>query len=315
MKWIILVFVLVTVTIFATPIKKDSNKKNPTTVKKTVVRKTVIKKHIAKINVVKKQNASKTTATKITPKKPVYNCIVPGLPMSTVKNLDPALFDVMLRHGDLAKKEIALTFDDGPKKGDTQQILDILKKHNAKATFFVVGEKALNQQAVILQMRKDGHTIGNHTYHHPILANMSFNQINDEIVDCGFAIEKITGKAPRYFRPPGGDFDERVVMSAVSAGYQIALWNVAPRDHECKSAKELTERIVSHISGGSIVLLHVGMPFTVEALPAVLTHLHNKGYSFVSLDQMFPLVQPGSAKKDKKTARKTDKTKMTEVKR
>ncbi|MEI6521300.1 MAG: polysaccharide deacetylase family protein, partial [bacterium] len=145
--------------------------------------------------------------------------------------------------------------------------------------------------------------------------NMSLDQINNEIIDCGLTIEKITGKMPRYFRPPGGDFDERVVMSAISAGYQIALWNVAPRDHECTSAKLLTERIISHTSSGSIVLLHVGMPFTVDALPGVLSKMEKRGYKFVSLDQMFPLAQSGKVKTDKKTAKKIEKPKEIEVKR
>jgi peptidoglycan/xylan/chitin deacetylase (PgdA/CDA1 family) len=331
MKWIILLLIILVVAVNAEPAKIDADKKVPAVakpvivnpvVKKAVFKKAVVKKAVAKktivnkpIVAVKKTVVKKPLDNKFVVKKKSYNCVVPGLPMSTVKNLDPALFEVMLRHGDLAKKEIALTFDDGPKPGDTQKILAILKKYNAKATFFVVGEKAMNQQAVILQMQKEGHTVGNHTYHHPVLANMSMDQINNEIIDCGLTLDKIIGKSPRYFRPPGGDFDERVVMSAISAGYQIALWNVAPRDHECKSAKQLTDRIVSHTSSGSIVLLHVGMPFTIDALPGVLIKMQRKGFKFVSLDQMFPLVQPGKVKVDKKTATKIGKPKGNEVKR
>ena len=195
--------------------------------------------------------------------------------------------DGVVWHGDLAKKEIALTFDDGPKPEYTEKLLAILRQYDVKATFFVVGVKTLLYPEIVRQIVAEGHSVGNHTFHHPMLANLPNADMTMEIIEGGNAIKAVTGKTPRFFRPPGGGFDQRVYQSEIAAGYTMVMWNVNPRDCACEDAVVLQERILSHAGNGSIVLMHVGKQTTMDALPGVITTLRAQGYRFVTLDEMF----------------------------
>lgn len=191
-----------------------------------------------------------------------------------------------LMHGDRARKQIALTFDDGPHPGYTAQILSILKKYGVRATFFVVGKQAEQYPDLLRQQAEAGHSIGNHTYHHVNLTRIPPMDVAAEIKACGEAIQSITGKAPHLFRPPGGDYDRNVAEVAEALGYWIVLWTDDPGDYANPPPQVLEERLFGRLGNGGIILLHDGIAETITLLPRLIEYLQAKGYQLVTVDEM-----------------------------
>lgn len=188
--------------------------------------------------------------------------------------------------GDPTVKEIAITFDDGPHPGFTPKILAILKKFNAKATFFVVGEKAEQYPGLVRQELAAGHSVGNHTYHHVNLTRVPADYVPVEIKACGDVLKDITGKAPHLFRPPGGDYDKDVALGAAGLGYTTVLWTDDPGDYASPGDKVIKARLLRNIDSGGIVLIHDGIRQTIDVLPDILKYLQDQGYKFVTVDEM-----------------------------
>ncbi|HEY3416089.1 MAG TPA: polysaccharide deacetylase family protein [Armatimonadota bacterium] len=189
-------------------------------------------------------------------------------------------------HGDTGKKWIALTFDDGPHPKFTPRILALLKQYHAKATFFVVGEMAEKYPDLVRAEIAAGHSVGNHTYHHVNLTKILEGDVATEIKACGEVLQKINGRAPRLFRPPGGDYDQGVAEAAEALGYTIVLWTDDPGDYAQPGDKVIASRILAHIHPGGIILIHDGIQQTIDVLPQILTYLQKQGYQFVTIDQM-----------------------------
>jgi peptidoglycan/xylan/chitin deacetylase (PgdA/CDA1 family) len=188
--------------------------------------------------------------------------------------------------GDPSKKQVALTFDDGPHPAWTPKLLAVLKKYHVKATFFVVGMRAEKNPELIRQEVADGHCIANHTYHHNRLAKDPVAMVSAEIQQCSAVIKQITGKAPRFFRPPGGTFDTQVTDTVDSLGYLTVLWTVNTGDFERPTAQVIEDRALRGVRNGAIFLFHDGVPQTIEALPEIITKLRAQGYEFVTIDEM-----------------------------
>jgi len=184
------------------------------------------------------------------------------------------------------RKLIALTFDDGPHQNYTPQLLRILKERNVKATFFVVGVMAERYPYLIRAEFRSGHTIGNHTYHHPKLSEMAPMEISHEINTCGDAIERITGIKPRYFRPSGGNYNGEVVSIVKSLGYKMVLWTLNSEDIANLGVTRIVSRIEQRSSNGGIILLHDGVEQTIAALPSIIDVLRSRGYEFVTIDEL-----------------------------
>ncbi len=191
-----------------------------------------------------------------------------------------------LMHGDLRRRQVALTFDDGPHPGYTIRILEILKKYNARATFFLVGEQAERYPYLVRAEVAAGHVVANHTYHHVNLNKIPFEAIATEIKACGQVLRDITGKTPSFFRPPGGDYDREVARVVDALGYTMVLWTVNPGDYEMPTSQTLKARVLNHISRGGIVLLHDGIQQTIDILPDLLTYLKSRGYELVTVEDM-----------------------------
>ncbi|WP_139187782.1 polysaccharide deacetylase family protein [Bacillus tuaregi] len=198
-------------------------------------------------------------------------------PESTVRNLDPA------------EKYIALTFDDGPSPQVTPRILETLKQHGAKATFFMLGSRVQYYPELAKQVAAEGHEIGNHTGSHPNLSKLNEEQIKQEIVGASQIIEEVIGLSPAYFRPPYGVYNPIVEKVAFEHNSPIVLWSVDSLDWKNRNPEGVNQLVKDTISPGSIVLLHDIHSSTADALPLLMTELKKEGYQFVTVTELLSL--------------------------
>ena len=185
--------------------------------------------------------------------------------------------------------KIAITFDDGPHPKETDKILEVLEKYNAKATFFVVGKHVNWYTSSVVRASKAGHEIGNHTYTHPDISTLSKQQIKDEIKKCEDIIVQKTGKKPTLFRPPFGNYDENTLNQiSKEMGYKIILWSgVDAKDWKNPNPNQIADKIIDSVKSGDIILLHdYGTENTVKALDIILFSLTKTGYKFVTVSEL-----------------------------
>ncbi len=191
------------------------------------------------------------------------------------------------------QKVIALTFDDGPWNKTTEQILDILKKHNIKVTFFVVGQHLNERQEIGKKIVEAGHVMANHTWNHPAKkSKMSPDRIKSEIGRTADLIYKITGRTTNLFRPPGGVLVNGLADYAKERKHTVVLWSADSVDWYYRSAQEITKRILNKASNGGIALLHDGggpRDHVVEALPNIIAGLKKQGYEFVTIPELLTM--------------------------
>ncbi|MWC26886.1 polysaccharide deacetylase family protein [Paenibacillus sp. MMS18-CY102] len=187
---------------------------------------------------------------------------------------------------------IALTFDDGPNPAQTNEILDLLKQHEAKCTFFVVGKRVKAFPDVARRIVAEGHEIANHTYHHTYFqAPSSERQVQEELELTEQAIVQATGQHSVLFRPPGGMFDERLVTVANGMGLKPVLWSwhQDTKDWIRPGVYRITNKVLRNAHHGDIVLFHdfvVGKSQTKQALETILPELHKRGYQFVTVSEL-----------------------------
>ncbi|MFA5840510.1 MAG: polysaccharide deacetylase family protein [Candidatus Margulisiibacteriota bacterium] len=180
-------------------------------------------------------------------------------------------------------KTIYLTFDDGPDPINTPIFLDILKKYNVKATFFVLGRKAEKNPAIIKRIKDEGHILGNHTFNHIDGTVKSKKTIERDLERTHNIIRQACGVNVTLFRPPYGYFDWRVYNAASDRGYQIVLWTFDVCDWEVYDPKEYLKTVNENLSDGAIILLHDGGPSRealIEALPQIIEQIKAKGFQF-----------------------------------
>lgn len=196
----------------------------------------------------------------------------------------PALAGVNCR----ARPCLAITFDDGPEPTITPQILDILARYNAKATFFVIGRQVPGQEGLLQRMRHEGHEIGNHSWSHPDLSGLPPEAVTDQLQATQRAIAAAGVPVPRLLRPPYGAVND---MMASHNRLTIVRWNVDPEDWKPTNPEAIAAHIIAHAHPGAIVLLHDIRPQAVIALEKVLLTLHGQ-YQFVTASQVLGL-SPG----------------------
>lgn len=194
---------------------------------------------------------------------------------------------VVIRHGNLQQKEIALTFDAGSDLIGIE-VLDSLKKHNAKATFFLEGAWVDHYPKHAKRIADEGHEIGNHTYSHPRATEISSSALIQDIQKGERAIEAVTGVSPRpYFRFPYGAFNNATLEAVAKAGYPYSVqWTLDTRDWEHPEADVIVDRIMAGASNGDIILMHIGGKNTAEAVEKAIPLLKNKGYQLVTLSEL-----------------------------
>jgi peptidoglycan-N-acetylglucosamine deacetylase len=218
-------------------------------------------------------------------KEKVYQS-VPALLAQHKAELAQGLKFGKLMRGNSLKKQIAITFDDGPHPKYTPQLLAILRQHQVKATFFVVGEMAEKYPELIQAEIADGHLVGNHTYHHVNLTKIPVGYVATEIQACGDVVKNITGRFPHTFRPPGGDYNPQVAEIVDALGYTMILWTDDPGDYASPGEKVIEKRLLPRLNNGGIILIHDGVQQTVDLLPWLLQELKAKGYQCVTIEEM-----------------------------
>lgn len=192
---------------------------------------------------------------------------------------------------DTKEKRIYLTFDAGFENGNTEAILDALKKHHVPATFFVVGTYIKNNPELIRRMKEEGHTVGNHTYHHPDMSQISTKEsFEKELQDVEAEYQKITGEEmTKFYRPPQGKYNEDNLRMAKELGYHTFFWSLAYVDwyeDDQPTKEEAFDKLLRRIHPGAIVLLHSTSKTNAEILDELLTKWEEMGYTFGSLEQL-----------------------------
>lgn len=210
----------------------------------------------------------------------------------TVSQLRVKYPDTFKLNGPTNSKAIALTFDDGPDSKYTPKVLDVLKQHDVKATFFLIGSKVKKHPDIAKRIVHEGHAIGNHSYSHPLFTKIDLKRFSQEIKQTEDALQAITGFKPKLIRPPYGEIDEKQLLWAKKRGQIVINWNVDSGDWRSLEGAVVIKNILSHTKAGAIVLQHSGgadsqnLNGTVKALPVIIKKLKSEGYQFLTVPQL-----------------------------
>ena len=180
-------------------------------------------------------------------------------------------------------RRVALTFDDGPHPYYTEELLDGLKERGVKATFFVVGENIPGNEDVIRRMDAEGHLIGNHTYDHVKISDMSREDACEQIEKTSALIRELTGKDTEFVRPPFGAWKKDLECSFVMIP---VLWDVDPKDWTTNNVSDIVRRVLKDTENGDIILLHDYYKSSVQAALQIVDELQAQGYEFVTVDEL-----------------------------
>ncbi|MGN0352858.1 MAG: polysaccharide deacetylase family protein [Roseburia sp.] len=180
-------------------------------------------------------------------------------------------------------KKIAITFDDGPNPNYTEELLDGLKERGVNATFFLLGKEVETYPEIVKRIYEEGHLIGTHSYEHVNLSNLCDSAAIEQVDKTNTAIYHITGEYPQYIRPPFGcwkcNLDYETTMVEV-------LWDIDPLDWKTDNSDVVTERVVSKVQEGDIILLHDASESSVKAAFQIIDELEQQGYQFVTVEEL-----------------------------
>jgi peptidoglycan/xylan/chitin deacetylase (PgdA/CDA1 family) len=193
-----------------------------------------------------------------------------------------------VRAGGGRAREVALTFDDGPGPY-TPQVLSVLERMHAHATFFAIGRMERYFSASTTRAIEDGDVIGDHTENHPALAQLSAHNQREELLEQAARVELLGGKRPTLFRPPYGSFDARTLRQLKSLHLLMVLWSVDTGDYLQPGVPAIVERALAGARPGAIILLHDAggvRTQTVAALPQIISGLRSRGYRIVTVPQL-----------------------------
>lgn len=204
---------------------------------------------------------------------------------------------IKFTRGPAGSGAVALTFDDGPDARLTPKLLGILKEKNVSATFFLLGERVDLFPSVAKAIAEAGFEIGNHTYTHNDLTQLSIEDVRLEIRRTQEAIEKVTGNRPKLFRPPYGKTNQAVEVVAREEGLDIVVWSVDPRDWSSgMTSSRIVEKIKAEAGGGAIVLLHDIHKRTINAVAEIIEAVDAKDLEFTTAGRMVALEKEARAR-------------------
>jgi peptidoglycan/xylan/chitin deacetylase (PgdA/CDA1 family) len=187
---------------------------------------------------------------------------------------------------------VALTFDDGPKPGQTEAILDILKKHEVKASFFMVGRRIERHRELAARVLAEGHQLGNHSYSHRRLIFKSPSYIQEEIDKTDALLRGLGVEGEIHFRAPFGKKLVILPWLLSRSGRKHITFDVVPGDDATQDVELLTSRVMESVRPGSIILFHDGgqdKPGTIQATELVIGRLREQGYRFVTVSELLAL--------------------------
>lgn len=185
------------------------------------------------------------------------------------------------------KKNIAISFDDGPANKWTAKILDILKKENIQAAFFCIGSQIKGNESLLKRLQNEGHIIGNHSYsHHFWFSMFSSKKMLEDINAMNAAVKNITGLNLKLFRPPYGVTNPNVKKAVMRGGYTPVGWSVRSMDTVIHDEKKLLEKVTRSLKPGAVFLFHDTSETTLKILPIFIKHTLNEGYNIQRLDTL-----------------------------
>ena len=212
-------------------------------------------------------------------------------PGGTATAQDLARYDAAYL-GDTSRKVLYLTFDAGYENGCTEKILDILKKHNVKAAFFLVGSYVQRNADLVRRMVAEGHIVGNHTMHHYDMSKLEEKAaFEKELTDLEALFLETTGKQlPKFYRPPQGTYSQKNLQLAKNLGYKTVFWSLAYVDWNNDAqptAQQAFQKLLPRTHDGAVVLLHSTSQTNAQILDELLTRWENQGYVFETVDKLF----------------------------
>lgn len=193
------------------------------------------------------------------------------------------------------RKSIALTFDDGPDKKWTPQVRQILNRNKVPGTFLCIGELVEQNPQVLKDLFRDGHIVGNHTYDHKNLTELTASEMASEILRTDDVIAQTIGVHPRFFRPPYGAMNQLVISELITLHYKVLFWDVDSLDWSGLTAEQVEANVLSHVQPGSIILMHCAggkngnLQDTIDALPVLIQRLKSEGYTFQTVPRLLGL--------------------------
>jgi len=201
-------------------------------------------------------------------------------------------------------KRLALTFDDGPNDPHTLKLLEVLARHNVRATFFLIGRYVRQRPDLVRELAKAGHAIGNHTFTHPLLIFQSEGEIRKQLSDCRAALHDAVGEHSNLFRPPFGGRRPAVLRIARELGLEPIMWNVTGYDWNAPPAAVIEAEVARQIRGGDVILLHDGghkhmgadRSQTVIATDRLLARYKSEGCEFVTIPEMMKKADPPASR-------------------
>ena len=199
------------------------------------------------------------------------------------------------------EKIIALTFDDGPHRKYTSEILDILAKYDARATFFIVGENAEKNPNIVSRMNEEGHELAIHTYTHPLRSSVP--NLLKEIRQTHETIYGISGFSPTLFRPVEGRYTDELIDAVVKEGYKVVMWSwhMDTLDWKNPGVNKIVDIVLKGTKPGNVVLFHDGggnREQTVKAMKKILPELEKQGYKFVTISELLEIQKARNNNKD-----------------
>lgn len=211
----------------------------------------------------------------------------PEVPESITKTLSEFDGGYLSKSGG---KNLYLTFDEGYENGYTGQILDVLKKTQTPAAFFITGDYLENEAELVKRMMDEGHIVGNHTQNHPSMPEVpDVTTLAKEITDLDDQFFALTGQHMRYLRPPKGEFSEKTLAVSKDLGYKSVFWSFAYADWEkdkVNGAQYAYDHVMPYLHDGAILLLHAVSKDNADALEQIITDAKAAGYTFKSLDEL-----------------------------
>lgn len=201
--------------------------------------------------------------------------------------LSAQFFLPVMFKGESNSKKIALTFDDGPIPGKTEQILQILETYDVPATFFCIGNRVTENPGLTRRIFDEGHLIGNHSFWHKATFDLQgAAAISKELSDTDETIRKVIGVKPKFFRPPYGVTNPMVAAAVRKGGYTTIGWSIRSFDTVIRDGTALFNRITGPLKSGDVILLHDYSDTTLQILPALLEHVKKVGLKIVRVDEL-----------------------------